>query len=78
MYGPTKNAKTFVVISDGQVWSGNVERAIGEAVQRGIAVDVIGVGTSNGGVIPLPRDDKGSRAGGFRADPIDDRSHITS
>ncbi len=65
MYGPTKNAKTFVVISDGQVWSGNVQRAIGEAVQRGIAVDVIGVGTSNGGVIPLPRDDKGVVLAGF-------------
>ncbi len=59
MYGPTKNAKTFVVISDGQVWSGNVQRAIAQAVQRGIAVDVIGVGTSNGGMIPLPRDEKG-------------------
>ena len=28
MYGPSKNARTFVVISDGQVWSGNVQRAI--------------------------------------------------
>jgi Ca-activated chloride channel family protein len=65
MYGPTKNAKTFVVISDGQVWSGNVQRAISQAVQRGIAVDVIGVGTSNGGIIPLPRDDKGAVLAGF-------------
>ena len=65
MYGPTKNAKTFVVISDGQVWSGNVQRAIAQAVQRGIAVDVIGVGTSNGGIIPLPRDDKGVVLAGF-------------
>jgi Ca-activated chloride channel homolog len=65
MYGPSKNARTFVVISDGQVWSGNVERAIKEAARRGIAVDVIGVGTSNGGVIPLPRDDKGVVLAGF-------------
>ena len=65
MYGPTRNAKTFIVISDGQVWSGNVERAISQALQRGIAVDVIGVGTSNGGVIPLPRDDKGVVLAGF-------------
>ena len=28
MYGPSKNARTFVVISDGQVWSGNVQRAM--------------------------------------------------
>jgi Ca-activated chloride channel family protein len=65
MYGPSKNARTFVVISDGQVWSGNVERAINEAAKRGIAVDVIGIGTSNGGVIPLPRDDKGVVLAGF-------------
>ena len=65
MYGPTKNARTFVVISDGQVWSGNVQRAITEAAKRGIAIDVIGVGTSNGGMIPLPRDDKGVVLAGF-------------
>ena len=65
MYGPSKNARTFVVVSDGQVWSGNVQRAIAQAVERGIAVDVIGVGTSNGGIIPLPRDDKGVVLAGF-------------
>ena len=65
MYGPTRNAKSFIVISDGQVWSGNVERAIAQAVRRGIAIDVIGVGTSNGGIIPLPRDDKGIVLAGF-------------
>ena len=76
MYGPTKNAKTFVVISDGQVWSGNVERAIAQAVQRGIAVDVIGVGTSNGGIIPLPRDEKGVVLAGFEPIRSTHRSHI--
>jgi Ca-activated chloride channel family protein len=65
MYGRSKNARTFVVISDGQVWSGNVLRAITAAGQRGISVDVIGVGTSNGGMIPLPRDDKGVVLAGF-------------
>jgi Ca-activated chloride channel homolog len=68
MYGQSKNARTFVVVSDGQVWSGNVERAIAQAGQRGIAVDVIGVGTPNGGIIPLPRDEKGVVLTGF--DPI--------
>jgi Ca-activated chloride channel homolog len=65
MYGRSKNARTFVVISDGQVWSGNVQRAIAAAAQRGISVDVIGVGTSNGGMIPLPRDEKGIVLAGF-------------
>lgn len=65
MYGPSKNARTFVVISDGQVWSGNVQRAIAAAARQRISVDVIGVGTSNGGMIPLPRDEKGVVLAGF-------------
>jgi Ca-activated chloride channel homolog len=65
MYGPSKNARTFVVVSDGQVWSGNVQRAINAAAGLGISVDVIGVGTSNGGIIPLPRDEKGAVLAGF-------------
>jgi len=67
MYGPSHNAKSFVVISDGQVWSGNVLRSITEAGKRGIAVDVVGVGTTNGGIIPLPRDEKGVVLAGFDA-----------
>ena len=65
MYGPSRNAKTFVIVSDGQVWSGDVQRALGQAMQRGIMVDVIGVGTSNGGIIPLPRADSGKVLAGF-------------
>ena len=65
MYGPSKNARTFVVISDGQVWSGNVQRAINAAAGLNISIDVIGVGTSNGGIIPLPRDEKGVVLAGF-------------
>jgi Ca-activated chloride channel homolog len=65
MYGPSKNAKTFVLISDGQVWSGDVQRALREAVGRGIMVNVIGVGTSAGGNIPLPRGEDGKVLKGF-------------
>jgi Ca-activated chloride channel family protein len=65
MYGTNGNAKTFVVVSDGQVWSGNVENAIALAVKQGIAIDVIGVGTSSGGNIPLPRDERGVVLTGF-------------
>jgi Ca-activated chloride channel family protein len=67
MYGPSKNAKTFVIISDGQVWSGDVQKALLQAVQRGIMIDVIGVGTSNGGMIPLPRGEDGAVLAGFTA-----------
>ena len=65
MYGANRNAKTFVIISDGQVWSGDVQHALALAVQHGIMVDVIGVGTSSGGFIPLPRDDQGRVLSGF-------------
>jgi Ca-activated chloride channel family protein len=65
MYGPSKNAKTFVIVSDGQVWSGNVQRALSQATHRGIMVDVIGVGTSNGGLIPLPRNEDNKVLTGF-------------
>jgi Ca-activated chloride channel family protein len=65
MYGPSKNAKTFVIISDGQVWSGDVERALALAVKNNIMVDVIGVGSSNGGMIPLPHGENGKVLSGF-------------
>jgi Ca-activated chloride channel homolog len=65
MYGPSKNAKTFVIISDGQVWSGDVQRALALAVKGGVMVDVIGVGTSTGGMIPLPHGENGRVLAGF-------------
>jgi Ca-activated chloride channel family protein len=69
MYGASRNAKTFVIISDGQVWSGDVQHALALAVSRGIMVDVIGVGTSTGGVIPMPRDDAGKVLPGYTPIP---------
>ena len=75
MYGPSKNARTFVV----DLRRPGVERQRGArdraGRQAGIAVDVIGVGTSNGGIIPLPRDEKRCGAGRLRADPIGHRPH---
>ena len=65
MYGPSRNARTFVIVSDGQVWSGDVQRALARAVQQGIMVNVIGVGTSTGGLIPLPRGEDGKVLPGF-------------
>jgi Ca-activated chloride channel homolog len=65
MYGPSKNAKTMVIISDGQVWSGDVQRALAQAVGKGFIVDVIGVGTSTGGMIPLPHGENGKVLAGF-------------
>jgi Ca-activated chloride channel homolog len=54
LFGKTANAKAFVVISDGQSWSGNVANALAMARKRQAAVYVVGVGTTTGGLIPEP------------------------
>lgn len=48
------NAKAFILISDGQSWTGEVENAIKLALARNIHVFVVGVGTTAGGQIPEP------------------------
>ncbi len=50
--GARLGARAFVVLSDGQSWTGEVERAIRLAQERNIRVYVIGVGTDAGGFIP--------------------------
>jgi hypothetical protein len=54
LFGRTKNPKGFVVITDGQAWSGDVAVALADARRRKIPVNVIGVGTIGGGLIPEP------------------------
>ena len=39
-------------MSDGQAWSGEVERALELARDRGVRIYVVGVGTTAGGIIP--------------------------
>jgi Ca-activated chloride channel homolog len=52
LFGRTTNPKAFVVVSDGQAWSGRVQTALAEARNAGVAVHVVGVGTTAGGLIP--------------------------
>lgn len=54
MHGVSANAKAFVLISDGQDWSGEVATSLDLAAARGIPVFAVGVGTTAGGVIPEP------------------------
>jgi len=54
LYGKSKNAKAFVVISDGQAWTGNVANAVAIARSRDTPVYVVGVGTTGGAMIPEP------------------------
>jgi Ca-activated chloride channel family protein len=54
LHGGSPNAKVFVLVSDGQAWSGEVARSIKLARDRSIPVFVVGVGTVTGGLIPEP------------------------
>jgi Ca-activated chloride channel family protein len=69
LFGKTKNPKAFVVISDGQTWSGDVADALKAARARGVAVYVVGVGTTSGGLIPEPSrpDTASATSGAIRA-----------
>jgi Ca-activated chloride channel family protein len=58
LFGKVKNPKGFVVITDGQAWTGDVAISLIAARQRKIPVNVVGVGTIGGGMIPeAPRAD---------------------
>lgn len=59
--GPSANARAFVLLSDGQAWSGAIETAIADARARQIPLYVIGVGTTAGGAIPDPAAAAGHR-----------------
>jgi Ca-activated chloride channel family protein len=65
LFGASGNPKAFVVISDGQSWSGSVATALAASRQRDTPVFVVGVGTAVGGMIPEPL-----RADGTRPPPV--------
>ena len=54
LHGRSPNAKVFVLISDGQVWSGAIAKPLDIAKARNIPLFVVGVGTTTGGFIPAP------------------------
>jgi hypothetical protein len=55
--GRRNNPKAFVLVSDGQAWSGEVAKSMAMVQERGIPLYVVGVGTTVGGVIPEPNRD---------------------
>ena len=57
LQGKSANAKAFILISDGQAWSGEVAKSIALAQGHGIPIHVVGVGTTAGGIIPDPKRD---------------------
>ena len=52
LHGERPSAKAFIVLSDGQAWSGEVDDALQLARDRRIRVYTVGVGTTAGGLIP--------------------------
>lgn len=52
IHGRSPNAKLFVVLSDGELWTGEVEKALAETTMRNIPLFVVGVGTLGGGRMP--------------------------
>ena len=53
VHGPSQNAKVFVVVSDGEIWSGEVETSLTKANERRVPVNVVGTGTLGGGRMPV-------------------------
>lgn len=62
LQGKSGNSRAFLLISDGQAWSGEVARSMRLAQEAGIPVHVVGVGTTVGGIIPDPKRDEGNAA----------------
>jgi Ca-activated chloride channel family protein len=52
LHGPSTNGKLFVMISDGESWSGEVARSIEKASREHVPLFVVGVGTLGGGALP--------------------------
>src|SRR5262249_19889583 len=77
LFGRSRNALGFVVVSDGQAWSGKVQQALKLARERRIPVYVVGVGTLEGAPIPQP---KQYSAGGTapRVHAVLDRKSLTA
>jgi Ca-activated chloride channel family protein len=57
LMGKSANARAFVLVSDGQAWSGEAAKSMALAQEQGIPLHVVGVGTTAGGIIPDPKRD---------------------
>lgn len=52
-FEPVDSSKVLVIISDGEDHSGNLQQVLKKAKEAGIVVHTIGIGTSEGELIPL-------------------------
>jgi Ca-activated chloride channel family protein len=59
LHGKSTNARLFVMISDGESWSGEVQKSLKKAADAGVPLYVVGVGTLGGGKMPEFKDENG-------------------
>jgi Ca-activated chloride channel family protein len=76
LFGKSGNPKAFLVVSDGQSWTGTVANALLTARERDIPVFVVGIGTTVGGMIPEPLAADGTRPPSVVRSTLDRRSLI--
>jgi len=63
IHGPSANARLFVMLSDGESWSGEVARSLARSADAHVPLYVIGVGTLAGGMLPIVKDDETGEEG---------------
>jgi hypothetical protein len=56
LHGRSPNAKMFILLTDGQSWSGEVARSLRLAARRKIPIFAVGIGTLSGGRLPVVPD----------------------
>jgi Ca-activated chloride channel family protein len=54
LHGASRNVPIFVLVTDGQAWTGETAKSLGLAQQANVPIFVVGVGTESGGPIPDP------------------------
>lgn len=60
LHGPSPNGKLFIMVSDGESWSGEVARSLENVAKEHIPVYVVGVGTLGGGALPEVKNQDGT------------------
>lgn len=60
MHGKSTNARAFVMVTDGETWSGEVAKSLKRAQDANIPLFVVGVGTLGGGRLPEFKDKEGN------------------
>ena len=66
--------RVLVLITDGEDHEGEVEDALGRAVEAGVRIYTVGIGSTDG--VPIPEFDAAGRARGFKRD--DDGTVVTT